>query len=442
MNRLDGEETQARLQSYLEKIGRELSNRPQSKNFSIYVAGLLSRLEKKNGETIAAAASTAEGAPSDTDTIHQNVHHVIGGATWDDEKLRAAAERYALHSLSENERIEHLIIDDTGFLKQGNGSAGVQRQYTGSAGKVTNCQIGVSLVAATASRQIAIDFALYLPKTWLTEAKRKQGKIPDDVEFRTKPELALGLLKNIRNRGLVPHCRVLADTAYGNSSAFRDAVIECGYDFAVGVRGDTLGWSVDQRGSKRGPRTNLEGLAAREKHKNVRWREGTKGKLTGQFAAKRVSVYRDSADNGHEDPVWLLSERDPNTKNKKYALITAPANAALKTLVRIWKERFRTERVYQDLKENCGLDHYQGRSYAGWNHHVTAVLVATAFLFAEQCRKERPQGKQEAIRSALRLDRHFPDSLATLQRILSRFLYKWLPNPAQALRIEQKLHPI
>jgi len=419
---------QGRLKSYLNRICQKLRNISRAKTFSIYVSGLIARLERKNGETIAAAATEIPGILSETSAMHQRLVHVIGQSAWSDELMRAEAERYAVAALPESEAIEQLIIDDTGWLKQGNHSVGVQRQYTGSAGKVTNCQVGVSVVAATRSRQLPVDFAIYLPEKWLTPKKRRQGKIPNEIQFQTKPEIALTLIGKAKSRGTVPICRVAADSAYGNSSEFRCTLLQEKYDIAVGVRGDTLAWSVDQNDHRRGPVTNISSISARMKFKRVSWREGIKGPLTGHFAARRVVPYRDYEDYERKQPLWLLAELEtPQSGGDKYALITAPANANLQELVYIWKERYRTERAYQDLKVNCGLDHYQGRSFVGWNHHVSAVLVASAFIFSEQCRRPRKQGRQEAVRSPTRFDRHFPGSFATLQQDIASCLHEWLP---------------
>lgn len=431
------DEAKARLKAFLDRIGQALGHKGRVENFSIYVTGLLARLERKNGETIAAAAAGPNAKPSDIDAIHQRLLHVIGQSKWNDATVRAEAERYAMEALPDAGEVSHLIIDDTGWLKQGSHSVGVQRQYTGSAGKLTNCQVGVSVVAATKTSQLPLDFALYLPEKWLTPGMRLKAKIPKDVTFKTKPQLALDILETVRSRGAVPLCRVSADSAYGNSSAFRQAVLDQGYGLAVGVQGSTKAWSVDRDGHRRGPATHVESIAARLSYKRISWREGTKGRLSGEFGVRRVVPYRDYDDFGVVDPVWLLVEKDPpQSERDKFAFITAPADTRVKELVSIWKERYRTERVYQDSKENLGLDHYQGRSYRGWHHHVSAVLVCGAFLFAEQCRRPRPQGRRDAVRTNLRFDRHFPDSIATLHRMIARGLLQWLPSalvPSAAL---------
>jgi SRSO17 transposase len=423
------DEAKARLEEFLGRIGQALGHKGRVENFAIYVTGLLARLERKNGETIAAAAAGPDAAPSDIDAIHQRLLHVIGQSKWKDATVRAEAERYAMEALPDVGGVSQLIIDDTGWLKQGSHSVGVQRQYTGSAGKLTNCQVGVSVVAATKTSQLPLDFALYLPEKWLTPDMRLKAKIPKDVAFKTKPQLALDLLETVRSRGAVPLCRVSADSAYGNSSAFRQAVLDLGHGLAVGVQGSTNAWSVDRDGHRRGPVTHVESIAARLRYKRISWREGTQGRLSGEFGARRVVPQRDYEDFGTVDPFWLLVEKDPpQSLRDKFAFITAPADTAVKDLVLIWKERYRTERVYQDSKENLGLDHYQGRSYRGWHHHVSAVLVCGAFLFAEQCRRPRPQGRRDAVRTSMRFERHFPDSIATLHRMIARGLLQWLPG--------------
>src|SRR5690348_5471450 len=184
-----------RLSGYFDRIGRVLGRKGRRESFALYAEGVLGEGERKSIEPIAARACAD---PARADAEHQRLLHFALDAPWSDADVRREAARYAIEAMTDRETIDAWIIDDTGFLKQGKHSVGVQRQYTGSAGKTTNCQIGVSLTVATRTEQVPIDFALYLPEAWTEDrARRQEARIPDDVQFATKTELALQLLRRV-----------------------------------------------------------------------------------------------------------------------------------------------------------------------------------------------------------------------------------------------------
>ena len=416
----------SRLASYFDRIRAIVGNSPRMRNFTLYCAGLLSCQPRKTAESIAASAATTV---KDSAAVHQRLLHVIGQAKWDDAKVRAAAEEYVVCAMTAHEDVAQWIIDDTGLIKQGNCSVGVKRQYTGTAGKIVNCQVATSLVVSTETTQAPVDFRIYLPREWAhSPARRAATKIPGDVVFRTKPELALDLVASAMKRQLPRGC-VSADSAYGNSSSFRAELRRLQLDIAVGIKGATTAWSVDATGRRRGPATSVKAIARRLEYRNVTWRHGTKGAMVSRFGARRIVTRREYEDHGLVEPVWLLVER-PNLPDasEKYALLTGPPHASIEDLVCPWKERYRTERAYQDIKQSTGFDEYQGRSYLGWHHHATAVVVCAAFLVAEQSRRHapRPTGPRQAFRTQDRFQRHFPDSFATTQRLASQELNAWL----------------
>jgi hypothetical protein len=217
------------------------------------------------------------------------------------------------------------IIDDTGFPKKGTHSVGVQRQYSGTLGKVDNCQIGVSLVAASAQAQIPVDFALYLPEDWATDdVRRKKAKIPPHIRFKTKPELAVGLIRDAIKAGLARPRIVLADTGYGNNSTFRQGLRSMGLPFGVGIQSTTKMWWADSGGKKRGPATSAEKLAEKAPFRRVTWAQGTKGSLSSKFAFIRVVVMRDEVANDG-DAMWLVVERpDDASEPTKFLLTDLP----------------------------------------------------------------------------------------------------------------------
>src|SRR5213078_4351177 len=225
--------TASRLEEYFGRIDQHLKDTRRRESFAIYACGILGDGERKSAEPIAARAC------ADADEVH-NVHnkllHFLGRSAWDDRAVRLEAARYAIDEIQKRERITTWIVDDTGFLKQGKESVGVQRQYTGSAGKITNCQIGVSLAIATGSEHLPLDFELYLPKKWAEdEERRQQARIPDAVKFKTKIRLALDMIERAAFSN-VPGEIILADAGYGEASEFRNTVRLLGFDFAVGVQ--------------------------------------------------------------------------------------------------------------------------------------------------------------------------------------------------------------
>jgi SRSO17 transposase len=280
------------------------------------------------------------------------------------------------------------VVDDTGFLKQGTHSVGVHRQYTGTAGKVTNCQVGVSLEIATASQHAPIDFELYLPEGWVNDVERRvKARIPEEVTFKTKIELALGMIERAVEAE-IPGEIILADSAYGSSSHFRQRLRALGFDYAVGIGSQT---KVRRVGSndRLGTSLSVLDLAKTIPHRRRRllhWREGTKATLGGRFSFCRVkTTHDDGLAIDQREPVWLVIEwPSEEAKAAKFYLTTLPRRMSHKELVRIIKERWRTERMYEDLKGELGLDHFEGRSFPGWHHHVSVVICCYAFVVAER----------------------------------------------------------
>jgi SRSO17 transposase len=382
-----------RLESYFGRIGDVLGSDGRRASFARYAMGLLGGAERKSVEPIAALAC---GEETKTDAEHQRLLHFLANSPWSDQGVRREAVRYALSAMTDREPIEAWIVDDTGFLKQGKHSVGVQRQYTGSAGKITNCQIAVSLSIATRTEHLPIDFDLYLPISWTDDAARRQeARIPNTVTFKTKPELALDMIRRAVSDG-TPAGVVLADAAYGSSRDFRDGVRELGLHYIVGVDPKTVVAVFDRAGRRRDDPVSVRDLAFRiAKKRGFRrctWRKGTKEDLTARFALRRVvPAYDQCYGMGKRKAVWLLIEwRDGETEPANYFLSSLSSRKTKKQLIRLAMQRWRTERVYEDLKGELGLDHYEGRRYPGWNHHVSVALSCYAFIIAERVRRFPP----------------------------------------------------
>lgn len=376
----------ARLEQFFGRIDSHLKDRRKRESFAMYAFGILGDGERKSAEPIAARACAD---PSQTNNVHSKLCYFLGRSEWDDRGVRLEAARYAIEAVQKREPITTWIIDDTGFLKQGKHSVGVQRQYTGSAGKITNCQIGVSLAVATSAEQIPVDFELYLPKTWAEDpALRAEAKIPDSVIFKTKIQLALEMIERAA-LAEIPGQIILADGAYGDSSDFRNTVRLLGFDFGVGIQSTVRVVRLDRLDRARGETTTVSDLmmALGEKaFRKITWRHGSKAKLSSQFCFVRVkTMHDDGISVADREPLWLVAEwLDGEAKPTKFTLTTLPRRMSRKQIVRIFKERWRTERMYEDLKGELGLDHFEGRSFTGWHHHVSVVLCCYAFVVSER----------------------------------------------------------
>ncbi len=302
----------------------------------------------------------------------------------------------------ESGKVQAYCIDDTGIEKKGERSVGVQRQYSGTLGKVGNCQVVVSLHGVSDTFGACLGLQLYLPEDWCNDVERReQAGVPDEVEFRKKWQIALELLDSACERGgtTLP---VLADAGYGDSREFREALRERGLKYAVSISSQTSVWrpgtqvAVPPRRSHRGPPPRrpeaVDGsepalvdvlaneLADAGKFKRVCWRMGTKGPLKGDFVAVRIrSAERRTKKLPPGDEEWLLIERE-NNGDFKFYLSSLSARATLKTLVRIAKMRWHVERDYQDMKQQLGFDRYEGRSWGGLHRHLAMVALMHAFI--------------------------------------------------------------
>lgn len=383
-------ESVKRWGGYLDGLGDKLRNKKQRASFALYALGLLSDAERKSLEPIAARAAAD---PERTHAVHEQLIHFLAAAPWQDEPVRHHAANYAIRAMETHGPIATWVIDDTGFIKQGKLSPGVQRQYTGSAGKTTNCQVAISLVLATEHAHVATDFRLYLPESWTEDRERcRRAHIPDDVEYAPKWALALEMIEGALKAKL-PKGVVLADADYGTKTVFRDMLNEFGLQYAVGVQGTNKVRVVTTDGQL-SERLTIEevGLGLEQRLRKVTWREGTKTKLSSRFARVRVVVDRD--DGLARDPEWLLVEWPRGEAGPtKYVLSTLPVSMSAKQMVGTVKSRWRVERSYEDMKGELGLDHYEGRSFIGWHHHISVVLACYAFLVAEHARSFPPSAE-------------------------------------------------
>ena len=301
------------------------------------------------------------------------------------------------------------VVDDSGFPKKGQHSVGVARQYCGQIGKQENCRVAVSLSMTTETSSMPVAFRLYLPETWANDSKRRdRAGVPADISFQTKPEIALSQIRQARERG-IPEGVVLAEAGYGTDSGFRTELTKLELCYVVGIQSTLTVWEPGKepkpaprgRGTGRPPKllrrdpehqpVSVKQLALSlpaERWKTVMWRPGVKQKLRSRFAAIRVRpAHRDYWRSEPHAQEWLLIEWPKGEEQPtKHWFSTLPVETSLTQLVRMAKHRWIIERDYQELKQELGLGHFEGRGWRGFHHHATLCLAAYGFLVAERNR--------------------------------------------------------
>jgi len=347
-----------------------------------YMRGLLSPVQRKNGWQLAEAVGDA--TPDRTERL-------LYKARWDSDKARDELQRFVVETLGHPDGIG--VVDETGFLKKGTKSVGVKRQYTGTAGKVENCQVGVFLVYVAPKGQTFLDRRLYLPREWCEDAeRRREAKIPDDVTFKTKPELAAEMLKHAWEQG-VPMLWVTGDEVYGNSTQFRDAIkAEEGHYYVLAVASNTPVWA-ERPGAEPPPPTTVAAVVdswPQQQWQRLKVAEGEKGPITYDWAYARVVESR----NGLPGPdAWLLARRslaDPT--DIAYYLSSAPPATPLLTLARVASSRYAVEQVIEEGKGETGLDEYEVRYWHSWHRHITLSMMAHAWLVSIRCKAAEKGG--------------------------------------------------
>jgi SRSO17 transposase len=393
-----------RFAAYIEGLAKAAGHEDRHTPLKDYCKGLLLPGERKSIEPMAARLN-----PSNVQATRQSLHHLVAKAPWNDQSLLDQVREQVLPAMQNHGPMVAWIVDDTGFPKKGKHSVGVTRQYCGQVGKQENCRIAVSLSVATWNSSLPIAYRLYLPKDWAEDSERREkAEVPEEVKFQTKPEIALDQIR-LAVEAQVPRGVVLADAAYGINTEFRDALSELGLLYVVGVQSSMTVWEPGKQPLPAKPRRKTGRpprlLQRTAKHqpvavkqlatslpaptfKEIRWREGTDRKLRSRFAAVRVRpAHRDYEKAEPHAEQWLLIEwprKEPEPI--KYWISTLPPNTPLKALVKIAKQRWIIERDYQELKQELGLGHFEGRNWRGFHHHATLCIAAYGFLVAERSR--------------------------------------------------------
>jgi SRSO17 transposase len=394
---------EARLTHFLDDLLEPMGRLERRHWARVYVQGLLLDGERKSIEPM---ASRIEGA--DVQALRQ----FVGQSPWAVEEVQRRLAHKVVDLLSE---AEVWIIDETSFPKAGRHSVGVARQYCGTLGKIANCQVAVSLHWSSPQASCPLVWRLYLPQAWLEDAARAQEvKLPAGMVYRSKTELALEAIDQALAWGLPP-LPVLADSAYGNDFSFRQALRERQLQYAVQVELTTVVWTEDPNLPVPAPNKKKPGRPRRcpppqvlarpqslavvaqrlpaSAWRRVTWRQGSRGAQRSRFVMLAVWAAHDWQQQAHLPRVreWLLVEwsQDEPEPTKYWLAQLGPQPLGLRRLVRTAKARWRIEQDYRELKEELGLDHYEGRQWLGWHHHVCLVTLAYAFLRAEQARLKK-----------------------------------------------------
>ena len=389
------EETEKRCEKYVEGLASVIGHADRVGPLHDYCTGLVLPGKRKSVEPLAAMTD-----PDRMEAQHQSLLHFVGVAEWSDERVLAKVREMVLPQIERHGPIEAWIIDDTAFPKQGRHSVGVKHQYCGQLGKQANCQVAVSLSIANHHASLPVAYRLYLPKDWADDmARRKKAHVPEELRFKTKPQIALEQLRAARQAG-VPVGTALMDPAYGSDARLRIGITGLGLSYVAGINSSCLVWPPGTAPRRRGKPINNTGrrdepdlisvkkLALRLPKKTwrtIRWREGSADWLSSRFARVRVRAAHTYLPPELIAPEWLLIEwPDGEAAPTKYWLSTLPENVSFRKLVGLAKLRWRIERDYQELKQEVGLGHFEGRGWLGFHHHATMCIAAYGFLISER----------------------------------------------------------
>lgn len=386
-----------KLEAFLADIVLFMGRKERRQHAQEYIRGLLMDGERKSIEPM------ADRLP---DGDVQALQQFVNQSPWPTKEVRASLARKV-----EGEFVAepYWLVDEVSFPKQGKHSVGVARQYCGALGKTANCQVAVTLDLGTEESSTPLNWALYLPEQWVNDpVRRKKAGIPEEITFQTKTELALDLIDEVRTWGLQDRL-VLTDSGYGDSYEFREGLRSRKLDYVAQVSGELTAWTEDPHPAeppmKRGGKIPRKRLYAKElpptrslcqiakdlsssSWRTITWREGTKGPLSSRFA--RVAVWMATGlTEGRTMKVpseeLLIEWSEGTNEPRKYWLSSlSPQRTSFRALVRKAKGRFRVDQDYEEMKGEVGLDHFEGRSWQGWHHHVTLVTLAYAFLMLER----------------------------------------------------------
>jgi SRSO17 transposase len=384
------------LVAFLDAVVGTMGNSRRRRWCEAYVRGVLLDGQRKSIEPMSVRLKKIEEGEED---YEQALQQFINQSPWDEQAVLDSLQAWVGRQFGTE---GYLILDYTGFPKQGQHSVGVARQYTGTLGKVASCQVAVTLQLATQRDVLGLDARLYLPQAWADDRERcEKSGLPAGVAYQPKWQLALAMLRRAHVNGLSGI--VLADSLFGTVTEFRQPLITEGWTYCVGIdstlkviaadtdlgpvpkysgRGQPPKRPLKVRSKPTSPSVKQWAVAHAADFRKVTWREGAKGKLSGRFAAWRVRpAHKLSAGKEPLDACWLLVEWPEDSQHPaKFFFSNLPPTTRLKRLVATAKSRWWIEHSYRELKDEQGHDHFEGRSWRGWHHHVVLVLLTYAFL--------------------------------------------------------------
>ncbi len=379
-------ESESRFRGYIDELAGAVEHPLRKRQLEDYCVGLMGPSERKSVEPMAAVT-----APDRTSAQHQSLLHFVGQSEWSDAKVLAKVRELVLPAIERHGPIEAWIIDDTGFPKQGKHSVGVASQYCGQLGREGNCQVAVSLSVANRHASLPVAYRLYLPRQWAEDrARRRKAGVPARLRFMSKPKIALEQIKAALAAEIAPGV-VLMDADYGRDGNLRRELRALRLHYVAAIQSTPMVWKpgTGPKPGRRLPKAREEdadlasvkdvalGLGS-DAWKIIRWREGTAEWLQSRFARMRVRLAR-------EPEQWLLSEWPEGEKAPtKYWLSNLALDISFEKLVDIAKLRWRIERDYQELKQELGLGHFEGRGWRGFHHHATLCIAAYGFLISER----------------------------------------------------------
>jgi len=366
------------------RIGHHFARSEPRKRSLSYIKGLLSPVERKNGWQLAEQAS---------EVTPDGMQRLLNAAEWDADGVRDELASYVVEQLGTDEAV--FVVDETGFLKKGTHSVGVKRQYSGTAGGVDNCQVGVFLAYTTAKGTAFIDRELFLPEDWMNDQERcRAAGIPKDRSFLSKPHLALVMLKKAFAAG-IEAAWVTADSLY-SSSKLRRVLEQRQQAFVLGITSRFLLRFMQEEGLRQAKVKELFDDLSSASWQRLSAGQGTKGERLFDWAWLNLQdLGNDSASIPSQGATnektrfdkWVLARRHINTGNIDYYIVFAPASTTLSQVIKIAGKRWTIETGFEDLKQDVGLDEYETRSWKGWYRHITLALLAHAFLAAMRAKE-------------------------------------------------------
>jgi SRSO17 transposase len=381
MNRQVLDHTESRFAAYVQALTSVIGHPDRSGPLKDYCVGLVAAEGRKSVEPMAALT-----APANVSAQHQKLLHFVANARWSDEQVLAKVRELVLPAIERHGPIEAWTLDDTSVPKKGSHSVGVHHQYCGELGKQANCQVVVTLSIGNHHASLPIAYRLYLPKAWAENAaRRKEAHVPEDITFKTKPKIALEQIQ-AACAAEIPVGVILMDPAYGSDISLRSGIRKLERSYVASVWSSVKACTAARRGEP-GARMSVKDIARslpQHAWRTIKWREGTNDQLRSRFARVRVHASPTRGRRGQPEETLLIEWPEGEAEPTHYWLSNLHKKISFRRLVDFAKMRWRIERDYQDLKQEIGLGHYEGRGWRGFHHHGTLCIAAYGFLISEQ----------------------------------------------------------